>query len=186
MKTKIFTLMIVALLAANSLSGQTSERLTASKSQIKFFSSTPVEDIEAVNLSATGTLNKQTGEIFFSVPMQGFQFEKALMQKHFNNSDFLDTKKFPEAMYKGKITNIDKIDFTKDGTYPADVAGSMTLKGATKEINEKGAITVKSGVATANSKFMLTLADFGITFQKGKPSTNIAKEVEVTIVAEYK
>jgi len=29
------------------------------------------------------------------------------------------------------------------------------------------------------------LADYKVAFEKGKPSTNIAKEVEVTVNAEY-
>jgi hypothetical protein len=29
------------------------------------------------------------------------------------------------------------------------------------------------------------LADYGITFKKGKPSTNVAKEIEVSVTAGY-
>jgi len=41
-------------------------------------------------------------------------------------------------------------------------------------------------VVEIQSKFNIALADYNITFIKGKPSTNIAKTVESTVLAEYK
>lgn len=175
---------ILALFVTLSAGAQTSGKLVSSKTHIKFFSTTPAENIEANNNTAVGTINKETGEVVFSVPMQGFEFEKALMQKHFNSDNFLNTKSFPKAKLIGKITNLDKVNFTKDGTYEADVQGDMTIKGVTKQIAEKGAVVVKGNTVEIQSKFNLTLADYGISFVKGKPSSNIAKTVEVTLHSE--
>jgi len=173
----------VALFATISATGQS--KLMSSKSNIRFFSATPAENIEANNSTSVSTLNKETGDVVFSVPMQGFEFEKALMQKHFNGEDFLNTKEFPKAKLTGKIINIDKVDFSKDGTYDAHVQGELTIKGVTKPVHEMGTITMKGGKVETLSKFNITLADYGIIFVKGKPSSNIAKTVEVTIQAEY-
>ncbi len=72
------------------------------------------------NTTAVSTINPATGKIVFSVPMQGFEFEKALMQKHFNGEDFLDTKEFPKAKLTGKITNIAKtVEVTLQAEYAA-------------------------------------------------------------------
>lgn len=160
-------------------------KLVSSKVHIKFFSTTPAEDIQANNNTSISTINTETGDVVFSVPMQGFEFEKALMQKHFNSGKFLDTKQFPKAKLKGKITNIASVNFSKDGTYPANIEGEMTIKGVIKPIKEKGTVTVKGGRIEAQSKFNITLADYGITFVSGKPSSNIAKTVEITVHAEY-
>ncbi|WP_303918712.1 YceI family protein [Draconibacterium sediminis] len=183
MKKLVLLTVAVALFVGFSANGQS--KLVSSKSHIKFFSSTPAEDIQANNTTAVSTINPATGEIVFSVPMQGFEFEKALMQKHFNSEDFLNTKEFPKAKLTGKITNIDKVNFSADGTYNAHVEGELTIKGVTKPVHEMGKITVTGGKVDASSKFNVTLADYGITFVKGKPSTNIAKTVEVTLQAEY-
>jgi polyisoprenoid-binding protein YceI len=183
MKKLVLLTVAVALFAGFSANGQS--KLVSSKSHITFFSSTPAEDIQANNTTAVSTINPATGEIVFSVPMQGFEFEKALMQKHFNSEDFLNTKEFPKAKLTGKITNIDKVNFSADGTYDAHVEGELTIKGVTKPVHEMGKITVTGGKVDASSKFNVTLADYGITFVKGKPSTNIAKTVEVTLQAEY-
>ena len=183
MKKLVSLTVAVALFSVISAYGQS--KFVSSKTHIKFFSSTPAEDIQANNTTSVSTINPSTGEIVFSVPMQGFEFEKALMQKHFNGEDFLNTKEFPKAKLTGKITNIDQVNFKADGTYEAHVDGELTIKGVTKPVHEMGKITVSGGKVDATSKFNITLADYGVTFVKGKPASNIAKTVEVTLQAEY-
>lgn len=162
-----------------------SGKFVSSKTQIKFFSHTDFEDIQATNNATVSSLDPATGDVVFSVPMQSFEFEKALMQKHFNSPGFLDTKAFPKAKLKGTITNLSQIDFSKNGTYEADVEGDLTIKGVTKPVKEKGTIKVTGNKLEIHTKFNITLADYGVTFVKGKPSTNIAKTVEVNVLAEY-
>jgi polyisoprenoid-binding protein YceI len=153
---------------------------------IKIFSHTAAEDINANYYKVISTLDPASGVMVFSVPMQGFEFEKALMQKHFNSPKFLDTKQFPKAKFKGVISNMKGIDLAKDGVHSVTVKGDLTLHGITKTIEEKGTITVKGGAIVATSKFNIVLADYKIAFEKGKPSTNIAKEIELNIKMDYK
>ncbi|PKP01902.1 MAG: YceI family protein [Bacteroidetes bacterium HGW-Bacteroidetes-9] len=173
------------LFASLTAHSQTSGKLVSDKTQIGFYSHTSVEDIQANNNTSVSTINTTTGDVVFSVPMQGFEFEKALMQQHFNSDKFLDTKTFPKSKLKGKITNLSSVNFAKDGTYPATVEGEMTIKGVTNPFTSTGTITVKGNKTEVQSKFNITLADYSITFVKGKPSSNIAKTVEVTVHAEY-
>ncbi|MDA3954284.1 MAG: YceI family protein [Bacteroidales bacterium] len=183
-KVNLITIALVLLTTALSF-GQSTGKLVSSKTHIKFFSTTPAENIEANNYATVSTINKETGDVVFSVPMQSFEFEKALMQKHFNSDKFLDTQTFPKSKLKATITNFSEIDMSKDGNYNAIVEGELTLHGVTKAIKEKGAITVKGNVTTVQSTFNVTLAEYGIEFVKGKPSSNIAKTVEITVIAEY-
>jgi len=164
---------------------QTEDKLVSKKSQVDIFSHTDAEDISAVNYASTATLSKETGDVVVSVPMQSFEFKKALMQKHFNSEKFLDTKAFPKAKFKGKITNLKDINFSKDGIYNATVTGEMTIKETTNAVNEKGTVTVKNGVVTVDTKLKIVLADYKIAFEKGKPSKNIAKAIDVTFKIEY-
>lgn len=183
---KIAVILSLFIMAVSlQLSAQNPDKLVSSKSHIKFFSHTVAEDIEANNVSASGVIKPAKGEVIFSVPMQGFEFEKALMQKHFNSDKFLDTKAFPKAKFKGVITNPEEVSFTEDGEYKAFIEGEMTIKGQTKKISESGLVKVKDGKVSIESSFELTLADYGITFVKGKPSTNIAKTVKVSIEANF-
>jgi len=185
MKRKSLLFIGLALLISVSAFSQTKGKLVSSKTHVKFYSHTAVEDIEANNYATVSTINKETGEVVFSVPMQGFEFEKSLMQKHFNSDKFLDTKSFPKSKLTGKIANIDEVDFSKDGEYTVLFEGELNIKGKSKPVSEKGTIIVKGDNVGVQSKFNLTLADFGITFVEGKPASNIAKEVEVTVKAEY-
>ncbi|MBV6442623.1 MAG: Protein YceI [Saprospiraceae bacterium] len=160
-------------------------KYVSKNAHISFFSHTVAEDITANNYKVVSTLNTETGEVVFSVPMQSFEFEKAQMQKHFNGKDFLDTQTFPKAKFTGTITNLSAVNFGKDGTYDATVKGELTIKGTTKPMNEKGTVTVKGNQIEVKTKLKVVLADYGVTFAKGKPSTNVAKEVEVTLNAVY-
>ncbi len=178
----LFSLALVLPLSASNLP---EGKLVSNKTQIKFFSHTPVEDIEAKNTGSISTIDTATGDIVFSVPMQNFEFEKALMQKHYNSDKFLNTKEFPKAKLKAKITNLSEIKFSEDGTYKAAIKGDLTIKGVTKSITEYGTITVKGGMIEVLSKFKITLANYGVTFLKGKPASNIAKTVEVTVQSNY-
>ena len=185
MKTKSSLIIGLALLISLSGYSRTEDKLTSTKSHVKFFSHTVMEDIEANNYTTVSTINTETGDVVFSVPMQGFEFAISTMQKHFNSDKFLDTKAHPKSKLIGKITNIENIDFSKDGEYEAHVEGELNIKGTMNPVKEKGLIIVKGNKIEVKSKFNVPLEDYGISFSKGKPSTNVAKVVEVSILSEY-
>lgn len=160
-------------------------KLVTKDAHITFFSHTAIEDISANNYKVVSTLDTATGEVVYSLPMQSFEFENALMQKHFNSNKFLDTKKFPKAKFTGKISNLESVNFSKDGSYEAIISGELEIKGEINPITEKASIMVQGDQVTLDSKMSIVLSDYGITFSGGKPATNIAKAVEVTVKAIY-
>jgi polyisoprenoid-binding protein YceI len=176
----------IALLLLSTTSIFSQEKLSTTTGHIKFFSTTPVENIEANNYNVTSNLKPLIGEIVFSVPMQSFEFPKAKMQKHYNSKKFLNTKKFPKGKFKGTITNLADIHFNKNGSYTANVSGKLTIHGVTKDISETLKLEVKDGVVSGVTEFNITLADYGVVFAKGKPSTNIGKTIKITAVLNFK
>jgi len=186
MKKMIFALFVSTLVPLFAFKNKADgSKLVSKTGQATFFSHTSAEDISAVNYKVTATLDPSTGEVVFVFPMQSFEFKKALMQKHFNGKDFLDTKQYPKSKFKGTITNLSEIDFKKDGTYSAKVKGELTIKGVTKSVNETGTIKVAGDKITVDAKSKVVLADYNISFSKGKPSTNVAKEVEISLTTEF-
>lgn len=181
MKSKIFSIIALVTISLTAVA----QKQASTKTHIKFFSTTPAENIEANNYASVGAIDTSTGDIVFSVPMQSFEFEKALMQEHFNSKKFLDTKTNPKAKLTGKIANLEKVNFKKDGSYTVDVDGDLTINGVTNAVKEKATIVIKEGKISLYSKFNITLADYKVAFKSGKPSTNIAKTVEVTVEANY-
>lgn len=160
------------------------QRYLTKNGHIKFFSSTPVEDIEAHNRSVQMALDSKTGDVVFKVLMKSFSFEKALMQEHFNEN-YVESHKFPNSTFQGKITDIDKVDFSAEGEYEVQVEGKLTIHGVTNDIAEPGTITVKDNGIHAGAVFMIKPADYDIEIPSAVRE-NIAKEIEITVVCSLK
>jgi len=173
---KKLTLAALALFLMNSADAQ---RYMTRTGRITFFSSTPIENIEAINNEASSVLNAATGELVFQVPIRSFKFEKALMQEHFNEN-YMESDKFPKAEFHGKVADISSVNFRKDGVYPAQVTGKLTIHGVTRDVATAGTLTIKGNSAVAAAKFKVRPADYDIKI----PSVvagKIAEEIEVTV-----
>ena len=150
---------------------------------ISFFSEAPLENIEAHNNQATSILNTDNGEIVFSVLMKGFEFEKALMQEHFNES-YVHSDKYPKASFKGQIDDYSKIDLSKDGEYEVTVSGELEIHGEKKNYTANGKLVRKGDRIKADSKFNVKVADHGVKIPAGK-AENISNEIEITVDMNY-
>lgn len=151
---------------------------------VSFFSHTEVEDIEAANNEAVSFIDASKGEFRFQVLIKGFKFPKQSMQDHFNQPNYMDSDKFPKAEFKGALVNAAAVNWKKDGAYKVEVAGDMTMHGATKNIKVPGTITIKGGVPTVNTKFMVKRSDFDIKVPSFS-AAKIAEEIEVTVNCVY-
>jgi len=145
--------------------------------EVSFFSHGAIEDIAAVSKSAQVILNSVKNEIAIKVTIKGFDFEKKLMQEHFNEK-YMESDKYPYATFSGKIK--DTIDYKKDGVYKVTVAGKLNLHGVEKERAIQGTLTVKGAEITMDSKFMVALKDHKIEIPT-IVTQNIAEIVEVTL-----
>jgi DNA integrity scanning protein DisA with diadenylate cyclase activity len=150
----------------------------STKAQIRFFSKTPAENIEASNTQIVSTISSK-GNIQFAALIKGFRFENELMQKHFNEEDYLYSDKFPKSEYKGSITNFNTVTLNKDGNYLVTTKGSLTLHGVTKQITATGNLIVKGNQLKLNSVFKLHVQDYNID------GSDVAEQLEITIEANY-
>ena len=150
---------------------------------ISFFSATSLENIKADNNQVMSVLNVTTGDMQFSVLVKSFHFKKALMEEHFNEN-YMESDKFPKSTFKGTITDISKVNFTKDGTYPVSVSGDLTMHGVTQKVTTNGNISVSGGKITGTSVFKVALVDYKISVPK-VVENNISKTIEITINCLY-
>ncbi len=174
---KKIKLLVIIIIAASTAGF--SQKYITKNGYVKFYSETPVETIEAHNRVVNSALDIATGDFVFKVLIKSFEFEKALMQEHFNEN-YMESDKFPDATFSGKITNLAAIDFTKDGKYEADVEGDLKIHGETNKVKEKGTFEVSSGKIKGISVLMVHLADYKIKI----PNTvvnNISEDIEVTV-----
>jgi hypothetical protein len=178
MKIKI---LLFVLLGVYQLSS--AQKYISKTGHIWFYSHTPMEEIEGHNRQVASILDPATGDIIFSLLQKSFEFKVKLLEEHYNEN-YLESDKYPKATFKGKITNLDKIDFKKDGIYTAEATGDLTLHGVTKTVTNTGTIEVKNGVVTAKSKYMIIPQDYKIEIP-ALVAEKIAKEVEVNIDVTY-
>jgi hypothetical protein len=175
MRTKLFILSMV-LMTTFSVSAQ---KFITKTGFIKFYSDSPLEKIEAQNHQVNSALDLSSGGFVFKVLLKSFEFEKALMQEHFNEN-YVESDKYPTATFVGKVTNIKDVNAAKDGVYTSDVEGKLTLHGITRDVKEKGTLEVKQGKIIGKSKFNILIADYNITIP-GNVGNNISKTIEVTV-----
>ncbi len=173
--------MILSLLLISQLAfGQ---KYFSKSGKISFYSDAPMEKIEAHNTSASTVIDASTGQMEWAVMIKAFQFEKALMQDHFNEN-YMESSTYPKAKFKGKIDNLSEVRFTQDGRYPVTVSGQLEIHGVTQPVTSEGTITVKGGNISATSKISIAVADYKIQIPK-VVADKIAKKVDITISADY-
>jgi hypothetical protein len=172
-KATVFVLGLVITLS----SAFAQDKFFTKTGKISFFSKATLENIEAHNRSVTCVLDSKSGAIQFSAQIKGFEFEKALMQQHFNEN-YLESTKYPKADFKGQIVNNGDINYAQDGTYNAKVKGKLTIHGETQDVETDGTITVKNGKLQANSDFNVQLADYKI---KNDKLNNISNTIRVSV-----
>ena len=173
MKQGISMLFVLVLNLFHSAGAQ--ERFYTKSGLIRFYSKSPLENIEAQNNSVTCVLDTKTGLFQFAVLMKGFEFKKALMQEHFNEN-YLESYKFPKSEFKGQVLHIGEINFGKEGSYVVKVKGRLSIHGETKEIETSGTIIIKGGKIGTSADFNILLSDYNIsipTLVKDKVSNRV-------------
>jgi polyisoprenoid-binding protein YceI len=173
--------LFVSAFSLLALAAGAQDKFFTKTGRVAFYSKAPLEDIEATTKTASALLDTKTGALQFSVLMKGFEFEKALMQEHFNES-YVESEKYPRAEFKGTIVNNGEINYSKDGSYPARVKGKMTLHGVTRDVETTGTIRVSGGKVETSSVFNLLLSDYKV---KIPPMTKdkIANSIRITVDA---
>lgn len=176
MKKSIVTIFIL-LVVSNVLFAQ--QKYFTRSGTISFFSKTPVENIEAVNHQTSCILDTQSGEIAVSAQMKGFEFEKALMQEHFNEN-YVESHKFPKATFKGEVVGFSSLTFSDETPNTVEVKGMLSIHGVDKQIKTSGTVSKVKDNYMAQAKFNVSPDDFDIKIPKAVIN-NISKEIEVSI-----
>lgn len=181
MKTQLVSLMLL-LSGVTMVNAQ--DKLVTRSGEVTFISSTPVEEFEAKNNQAASILTKNDNMLAFNVLLKSFKFEKALMEEHFNEK-YVHSDKHPSAKFKGNIpSSVDlNIPKTHEGV---EIDGEMTFHGVTKPVKAIADIVVNAdNTVNINSNFDLTLEDYNVEIPS-LVKEKIAKDVKVTVVANYK
>lgn len=127
---------------------------------ISFRSEAPLELIRASSNQLYGVLDNRKRNFSFKIPIRTFQgFNSPLQKEHFNEN-YMETEKFPEASFKGKI--IEEYDLSQDGTYEVRAKGLLTIHGISQERIIKSNVVVKNNKINVTSNFTVLLSDHNI------------------------
>lgn len=150
---------------------------------VKFTSEAPLELIKAQSNKISGVLDCPNKTVAFSIDIDSFDgFNSSLQKEHFREN-YLETEKYPKAIYKGKI--IEDIDFTKNGIYQVRSKGIFTIHGTEKEKIIKVKISVKDKEILIESSFEVPLEDHNIKIPK-VVNQKIASIILVEVKANLK
>lgn len=147
--------------------------------KVSFFSKAPIEDIRAVNNQLSCIYESESKRIVANVLIRAFEFEKALMQKHFNEN-YLESEKYPKASFKGKIISGEILEFQTAWSKNLEFEGDMTIHGITKKMKGTAQCSFKEGTLMVSTDFYIHLKDYDIKI----PSTlvnNIAEKILVKV-----
>jgi hypothetical protein len=176
---RISLLLTYVLIGSFSLHAQ--DKYFTKTGYVCFYSVAPLEDIEAHHRSVTAIVDTKSGSLQFILLINGFEFEKALMQEDFNE-DYMESPKYPKAEFKGQLLNNSAIIYSKDGEYPAKVKGMLSVHGETKEMEASGKVIVKEGRIQMNAIFNILLSDYKVPISK-LVKDKISNKVKITLDA---
>lgn len=171
--------LLMILLFAGMASAQ--DKYFTKTGKINFDATSPgsPEHVEGIHKSTLCVLDTKTGNLQFSVTMKGFEFERALMQEHFNEN-YVESDQFPKSEFKGQISNNSSVSYAADGEYPVSVKGKLTLHGVTKDVEANGKLVIKNGRIAATSVFTVLLADYKISIP-GLVADKVSKSTKITV-----
>lgn len=128
--------------------------------KINFVSDAPLEIIKASSGKLAGILNTKDKSFVFKVSMRSFNgFNSPLQKVHFNEN-YIESDKYPDAKFKGKI--IEDINFRKDGTYKVRAKGKFSIHGVQQSKTIRCKLTIKGKEIKISATFKVNLEDHDI------------------------
>jgi hypothetical protein len=159
------------------------QKFITREGKVSFYSSTPLEKIEAHNFKGSSVLDMETGRVEFAVLVKAFLFEKALMQEHFNEN-YMESDKYPKALVKGNIMGFEQIKLDENKSFTCPFEGELKMHGVSRPISSDLIINVVDGKLDIKTNFNVAVADYNIKIPN-IVRDKIAKNVEIEVDAHY-
>ena len=154
-----------------------------SKGSITFSSDAPLELIKATSNELRGLIETEKKQFAFSIKVKSFKgFNSSIQKDHFNEN-YLESDKYPDATFSGKI--IEDVDFTKNNILTVRAKGTLTVHGVARERIIKSDMTIRAGEIFIKSSFTVLLADHNIPIPK-VVHEKLASEIKVDVSGELK
>ena len=180
---KRFSITIILLLFFTVSFREPVDIFNISKGSIVFTSDAPMELIRAGSPELKGLIETEKKQFAFSVKVKSFKGFNTSFQKDHFNENYLESDKFPDATFSGKI--IEDVDFSKNNIFTVRAKGLLTVHGISKERIIKSEMTIKNGTISIRANFTVLLADHNIPIPK-VVHEKLASEIKIEVNSELK
>jgi hypothetical protein len=168
----------VIFVSALCIHAQAQKKYSAERGEIRFESNAELEVIRASSNQLKGIVDASTSQFAFRVSIVSFQgFNSSLQRDHFNEN-YLETEKYPNASFTGKI--IEQVDWSVNGTYDVRAKGDLEIHGQKQTRIIKSKLTIRNGSLDVESVFVVPLTDHNISIPR-IVNQKIATEIEIRI-----
>ena len=141
-----------------------------------------MEMISATSIEVLGVLNIADKNFTFAVPVSTFEgFNSSLQKTHFNE-DYLETDRYINATFRGKI--IEEVDLSIPGRYNIRAKGKLNIHGRENDRIIRCDLRVENRTIKVSAKFTIFLENHDIkipTIVNQKNAQEIQVEIELVL-----
>jgi polyisoprenoid-binding protein YceI len=152
-------------------------KLVTREAKVSLYAYGSLEPIRGENENLGGTIDLDSNTFQFTIQTREFTFKSKLMERHVHE-EYLETAKFPEATFTGRI--MQPLMISTDGVYEITAIGDLEVHGVKKSRTINAQITKTNGELSLSSTFTIVFTDHQIKI----PTlffTDYATEVEVSL-----
>lgn len=163
------------------------------RNQLKFFSTTPLEDITGISNAVKGKVTFNVSDIktmkgSLSIPVSSLKTAIDLRDEHLQSENWLDAANYPDITFA--IKSVGDVKVTADNKLEAKVTGDFTVHGVTKEViadvsltyldaSEQTAQFAPGDLLGVQAKFNISLSDYEV--ENMIVGQKVSEDIEITV-----
>jgi len=195
-KTLILLLVAVSISFAQGFkvkaTGEQTFNFEDKRNQVKFFSTTPLEDITGISNDVKGKVTLNVADIksmkgSITISVASIKTAIDLRDEHLRSENWLDATNYPEITFA--IKKVGDVKVAADNKLEAKVIGDFTVHGVTKETTADVTLTyldaseqtkqfAPGDLLGVQAKFNIALSDFDV--ENMIVGQKVADEIEIT------
>lgn len=175
---KLFILIVLGLI---SITAPAQYLYACENGFVQFHSDAQLEIIQASSKKLTGAFDVLKKTFAFSLKVKSFEGFNSLLQREHFNTNYLESDKYQNATFKGKI--IEDFKLEPGSIFEVRAKGVLTIHGIESERIIKVIVKVNKTSIKVQSEFTLLLKDYDIKIPK-VVHEKITSEVLVKIQVE--
>lgn len=167
------------------------------KAHIEVSAKSKFINISAENFNVRSFINERVGIVNFTGLLKDFQLKSKLLNKAFNNK-LINMRGYINFVFRGKILNLEEVNFNKDGLYVAKVFGELVIGDEKRETSATVPIKIKGNRITTIAEFSIRIEEKNVkkvnslmqeripkAFRIDIRKLGISRDIGVTLKAKY-